>query len=107
MTESYPTLATHAHRVYGFRFSELTRCKPTAPNFSWRSLIPSPPAARKQTKKSEEDAHYDQMRWGFIGLAVGSLAAYIVVVGGSQFLAIKALVEKQEAEGMKSGENES
>lgn len=47
------------------------------------------------------------MRWGFIGLAVGSLAAYIVVVGGSQFLAIKALVEKQEAEGMKSGENES
>jgi sorting and assembly machinery component 37 len=66
--------------------------------FSWRSLIPSPPTARKQPKKTEEDIHYDRMRWGFIGLAVGSLAAYIVVVGGSRLLAIKAALEKAEGD---------
>jgi sorting and assembly machinery component 37 len=61
-------------------------------------LIPSPPTARKQPKKTEEDIHYDRMRWGFIGLAVGSLAAYIVVVGGSRLLAIKAALEKAEGD---------
>ena len=40
------------------------------------------------------------MRWGFYALALGSLAAYLVVVGGSKFKEISARVAKdlEEAE---------
>jgi hypothetical protein len=47
------------------------------------------------------------MRWGFYGLAIGSVAAYLVVVGGSnlKFGKISAIVAKEEKE-EKEGEEE-
>ena len=30
--------------------------------------------------KTDEDRHVDRMRWGFIGLVIGSLCAYYAVV---------------------------
>jgi hypothetical protein len=34
-------------------------------------------------EKSDEDKHVDKMRWGFVGLVLGSLCAYVAVVGFS------------------------
>lgn len=93
---SYPTLSAHARRVYAQALGSGSPARSALiPRFSWSSLIPWPPATKKQIKKSPEDMHYDRMRWGFYGLAIGSLAAYMVVVGGSKFKEISAIVAKR------------
>jgi len=96
VNDSYPTLSSHARRIYAQALesgSEPARST-IIPSFSWSSLIPWPPTAKKQIQKSPEDVHFDRMRWGFYGLAMGSLAAYLVVVGGSKYKEISARVAK-------------
>jgi len=80
--DSYPTLASHARRVHSYAFGPLGSAVPLhvfpAEGFSWRSFLPSPPATRRPTKQTDEDFHFMRMRWGFYGVALGSLAVYIV-----------------------------
>jgi sorting and assembly machinery component 37 len=82
VSDSYPTLSSHARRVYVQALSSGSPARSPPPSFSWGSLLPWPSTTKKQVKKSAEDVHYDRMRWRFYGLAIGSLAAYLVVVGG-------------------------
>lgn len=96
VNDSYPTLSSHARRIYAQALDsgpEPAR-SPIILSFSWSSLIPWPPTTKKQIQKSPEDVQYDRMRWGFYGLVMGSLAAYLVVVGGSKYKEISARVAK-------------
>jgi len=99
LIDSYPALSSHARRVYAhaMRSGSPTRSTQNL-NFSWSSLIPWPPVTKKQAEKSSEDVHYDRMRWGFYGLAIGSVAAYLAVVGGSKFEEILAIVARASEE---------
>lgn len=80
--DSFPTLALHAQRIYertlgpshpvaGTKYDAISVEMPT----SWK--IPE----CKPKIKSLEDIYYDRMRWAFFGLSIGSLVAYLVVVG--------------------------
>ncbi|TFK42429.1 outer mitochondrial membrane transport complex protein-domain-containing protein [Crucibulum laeve] len=81
VTGSYPNLVAHAQRVHGRTFHETFTPIPLAPQHSSLvSLIPSW-RRRNSTSLSEEDARYTRMRWGFYGLAIGGLVAFIAVMG--------------------------
>ncbi|KAF8911986.1 Tom37 C-terminal domain-containing protein [Gymnopilus junonius] len=83
ITTSYPSLASHSQRIYDLAFQSV-KATPVAtpkPPSLW-SLIPSWPKRQSVRKPvGKEDVYYDRMTWGFIGLALGSLAAYLFVVG--------------------------
>jgi sorting and assembly machinery component 37 len=84
VNNSYPALASYAQRIYGQAFEEgRSPVQFTSPSSSslW-GLIPSWPKAPNQSwkPKSPEDIYYNRMSWGFVGLAIGSLLAYLEIV---------------------------
>ena len=84
INNSYPTLASHAQRVYAQAFEERrSHIQFASPYSSLWALLPSWPKGPFHSRKSpnEEDVYYSRMSWGFVGLAIGSLTAYFVVVG--------------------------
>lgn len=85
VNNSYPALASYAQRIYGRAFEEgRPPVQSTSPSSSLWALIPSWPKAPDQIwkSKSQEDIYYNRMSWGFVGLAIGSLTAYLVAVVG-------------------------
>jgi sorting and assembly machinery component 37 len=93
--DSFPTLALHAQRIYertigpshpvaGTKYGAISVGMPTS--------LKVPECKRKI--KSPEDIYYDRMRWAFFGLSIGSLAAYLVVVGAPVLKQLK-LVQAQ------------
>lgn len=81
--DSYSTLVSHAHRVYA-AFESSSSLIPTSlpPPFSFRTLISWPATRPKQSRAtSDEDVHFARMRWGFTGLAIGCVTAYLAIVG--------------------------
>jgi sorting and assembly machinery component 37 len=86
VNNSYPALISYAQRVYDQAFEEgRSPIQITSPSFSFSSLIPSWPTNKAPDlsgkSKSQEDISFNLMSWGFIGLAIGSLTAYLVVFG--------------------------
>ena len=84
VNNSYPALVSYAQQIYGQAFTK--ECSPlefTSPSSSLWTLIPSWPKAPDHSREpqSQEDIYYNRMSWGFIGLAIGSLTAYLMVVG--------------------------
>jgi len=84
INNSYPSLVSYAQRIYA-QASEEGRApiQLTSSSSSLWSLIPSWPKASVHSRKfkSEEDVYHNRMSWGFVGLAIGSITAYLVVVG--------------------------
>ncbi|KAG6814531.1 hypothetical protein H0H92_000057 [Tricholoma furcatifolium] len=77
--DSYPSLILHARRVFGdIMESQDSQLQIScAPKFVWRSLFPWPPP-RWGKRESEEEIQYRRMRWGFYGVALGTMAAYML-----------------------------
>jgi len=86
LSQSYPSLVSLSRRVYSAAFESSNSDITFAPTTTslW-ALFPSWPEKRPSTSKESpnntEDLHYTHMRWGFLGLVLGSLAAYLVLVG--------------------------
>ncbi|KAF4615516.1 hypothetical protein D9613_002752 [Agrocybe pediades] len=85
LIQSYPSLVALSRRVHAVAFESGNPDIMLAPAASslW-ALLPSWPGRQKPAPKDSnapEDIHYTHMRWGFVGLAVGSLLAYLVLVG--------------------------
>lgn len=108
VSSSYAELRHHSRQVYAKIFESMdTSLRMSSPQiFKWRSLVPLFPSNRKKVEAtySEEDAQYTKMRWTFLGLALGGLSTYLVVVWGSLLATAQArmLAEHQhekEAEG--------
>ncbi|KAF8798160.1 hypothetical protein BYT27DRAFT_7265267 [Phlegmacium glaucopus] len=100
INNSYPNLISYAQRVYTQAFKEGHSPIQFAPSSSslW-SLIPSWPKAlvHSQKSKSQEDINYNRMSWSFIGLAIGSLAAYLVVAGSQTRKLLKRYSQEMDA----------
>ncbi len=82
VTETYPTLSLHAQTVFTAALGEgksLLHIPP--PSLSLWDVIPSWPKGHAlKDKPTLEEVKYRQMRWGFFGLALGSLIAYLSIV---------------------------
>lgn len=101
--EWYDTIADHAKRIRNIAFES------GKPTYSVRSsrgtfwdLLPSRHSAKVQTKGSKrapEDVEYEKLTWGFIGLALGSVVAYLAIMGSPvQIIVRKAEEEEGEEE---------
>lgn len=78
---SYPTLSTHANRIYDLAFdAESPKIELASTTFSFRALLPSLPTTTRHVLKKAEDVHFQRMRWAFFSLAAGTFAAYLAVV---------------------------
>jgi sorting and assembly machinery component 37 len=53
-------------------------------------------ARGKVQQRTQEDIQYERLSWGFIGLALGSVAAYIAVMGSPIRLSIQEVGELDE-----------
>jgi sorting and assembly machinery component 37 len=62
---------------------------------SWRSIKC---ARGKALQRTQEDIQYERLSWGFIGLAFGSIAAYIAIMGSPIPLSIEIVEEEEEEE---------
>ncbi|EAU88816.1 hypothetical protein CC1G_01189 [Coprinopsis cinerea okayama7 len=104
VTETYPALLAHSERV-----KHRVLPGPNNPPFTYETyrrslcsfLLPfwGRSAVKKDSTRKEktpEERQVDRMRWAFVGLALGSLAAYIAVVGQPFFQFV--LVKMQELE---------
>lgn len=82
VVETYPTLLSHAQTVFNAALGEgksLLRIPP--PSLSLWDIIPSWPKGHAAKKEStDEEIKYRQIRWGFFGLALGSLVAYLSII---------------------------
>lgn len=84
VSNSYPALVSYAQQIYSQAFKAgLPPIQITSPSSSLWALIPSWPKTPVHLlkPKSQEDIYYNRMSLGFVGLSIGSLAAYIAVVG--------------------------
>jgi len=105
LTTSYPALSSHAHRVYDgiFGSSHATLQIAPAQRLDWRSLIPSADrktgSGKKTEKELEEEMRDTRMRWGFFGLALGSLTVYLFVAFKHAVVLqqMKGVIEEEEA----------
>lgn len=107
VNNSYPALVSYAQRIYDRAFEEgHSPIQFTSPSSSLWSLIPSWPKASDPSRisKSQEDIYYNRMSLGFIGLAIGSLTAYLVVVGSQARKILKVLSEEMEEIDVSEGE---
>ena len=85
LSESYPTLVAHAKAVQSAAFPDPQSFPPTVPldlSTSLRSLLPVPRlrfwSSRKQKEElTEAERKFRRARWGWIGLAVASVAFYV------------------------------
>ncbi|TFK76339.1 hypothetical protein BDN72DRAFT_808740 [Pluteus cervinus] len=80
---SYPSLVAHAQRVYGAAMSTpLPVSTPVPSGYNLWSLVPKFPIGNKsRPARNQEDVQFDRIRWGFFGLAIGSVVAYFATVG--------------------------
>ena len=85
LSESFPTLVAHAKAVQSAAFPEPSTLPPAVPldlSLSLRSLLPLPTLRNWSSSKSqkveltEEERRFRRARWGWIGLAVASVAFY-------------------------------
>ncbi|KAF9475862.1 hypothetical protein BDN70DRAFT_953795 [Pholiota conissans] len=98
VTETYPTLLAHARRVFDEAFGQgrLTVATISVSSSFW-NVIPSwPKTGHNKKYSSPEDIKDAQLRWGFLGLVLGSFVAYLVVVVPKYIQWVP--VEKLEAE---------
>lgn len=80
--DCFPTLALHAQRIYERAVGPshpVAGTKHDTISFEIPTSSKAPESKRKI--KSPEDIYHDRMRWAFFGLSIGSLVAYLVVVG--------------------------
>jgi len=99
INNSYPALVSYAQRIYTQAFEEgRSPIQFTSSSSSLWALIPSWPKApvHSRKSKSQEDINYNRMTWGFVGLAIGSLAAYLVVVGSQTRKVLKRHTEEMD-----------
>ncbi|KAI0079871.1 hypothetical protein K474DRAFT_1591051 [Panus rudis PR-1116 ss-1] len=97
LTESYPTLLSHADLVYSSTFPSPDSFPPTVQSSSTPSLlslIPRPygvsPIGRTHSLKkppSPEEKKFALIRWGFLGASVLTLGLYLHWVGFVPFIA--------------------
>jgi len=94
INNSYPALVSYARRIFDQAFKEgHSSIQFISSSSSLWALIPPWPKAPVHSKpKSQEDIDYSRLSWGFLGLAIGSLVAYLVVVGSQ----IKIVWEEQD-----------
>lgn len=86
LSESYPTLIAHAKAVQSAAFPDPQSFPPAVPldlSVSLKLLLPTPTlrfwASRRQKKElTEEERRFRRARWGWIGLALASVACYAV-----------------------------
>lgn len=98
ITGSYPSLASHARRIYdmAFKSGKATPVVTPKPPSFW-SLLPSWPKRQSVRKPAgKEDVYFNRMTWGFVGLALGSLAAYLFVVGRNMQIRFVVVEEGEE-----------
>lgn len=91
ITTSYPNLVLHAQhvqeRILG---SNTLPLKVERHGFSLWSLLPSSPfsfkpvSSPRSADRTDEEKHIDRMRWGFVGLVVGVVCAYMAVLAPSR-----------------------
>jgi len=89
LTESYPALVAHADAVKSFAFPDAASHPPIIQSdlrLSLKSLVafPSFPAPKRHAPSPEgdaEDRKYRLMRWGWIGMSVLAVVAYIQWTG--------------------------
>ena len=85
LSESYPSLVAHAKAVQSAAFPDPQSFPPTVPldpSVSLRSLLPVPTLRLWSSKKQKEELteaekKFRRARWGWIGLAVASVAFYV------------------------------
>lgn len=92
VTESYPKLVAHAIRVRTQLMTTLPHSshQSTPTSFSLSSLLPRLQITRRGADTtSKEDVQFARIRWGFFGLALGSVFAYFAVVGSPIRIIVK------------------
>lgn len=100
--EWYDTLADHAKRIRDIVFGSDQRKIPVHISRSslW-DLIPSRQVIKvvqtKDSGRTPEDAEYEKLTWGFIGLALGSVVAYFAIMG-SPIRVVRVVQEDEEDE---------
>jgi sorting and assembly machinery component 37 len=101
--EWYDTLADHAKGIQTIAFES------GEPKISARSsrgsiwdLIPSRRVLKmsqaKGSERTSEDAEYEKLTWGFVGLALGSVVAYFTIMGSPIHIVIGRTVEEEDEE---------
>ena len=83
LVDSYPTLATHARLMFSQTLEATAAAIPktAARKLTWKDVLPSTWWGRQRHAKSEDEMRFDRIRWSFYGVALGCIAAYIVIVG--------------------------
>lgn len=91
ITTSYQSLVAHAHHVQERILGSGTLpLKIESQSLSLWSVFPSAPfnsrafSSRRVSGKTDEERHMDRMRWGFVGLVVGVVCAYVAVLAPSR-----------------------
>ena len=95
LVNSYPALVSYAQRIYNQAFEEGHCPIQLSSASSLWSLIPSWPKASGNSQ-SQDDNYFNRMSWGFISLAIGSLTAYLVVMGNQSYQTRKAAFRGME-----------
>ena len=105
VTTSYPNLMAHAQhvedRILG---SNTLPLRTERHSYSLWSLFPSTLFSFKTARrprvadKSDEERHIGHMRWGFGGLVVGVVCAYMAVLAPSQLALATRVMERRRLE---------
>ncbi|KAK2466795.1 hypothetical protein APHAL10511_001053 [Amanita phalloides] len=78
LLESYPSLVTHARLLFS-QTLRTTITRTASQRLTWSDMLPAVFRRRERAAKSAEDIRYDRIRWGFFGLVVGCMVAYLAV----------------------------
>ncbi|KAM6500393.1 hypothetical protein JOM56_003407 [Amanita muscaria] len=111
LLDSYPSLVTHARLIFSqtLAASAPAMSKVPAPISTWRDVLPSMPWSRTSRTRSEDEIRFDKLRWSFFGLVVGSMVAYLSVVGRNVKIRIvraEDVAEEEEDEELEEGDGE-
>lgn len=85
LSESYPTLVAHAKAVQSAAFPDPQLFPPAVPldlSVSLKSFLPVPrlrfrSSGKQREELTEAERKFRRARWGWIGLAVASVAFYV------------------------------
>lgn len=113
LSECFPTLVAHAKAVHSAAFPEPQSFPPTVPldlSVSLKLLLPTPTlrfwASRQQRKElTEEERRFRRARWGWIGLALTSVAFYVAFLRPTIVFVVRDEPDAGEAESEDTGEN--
>jgi len=104
---SYPFLESHSQRVYGLMFDQ--NSEPLhfdlLKTSIWGTLVPWSWRPRRVEKATQEDIQFAKMRWGFLGLTLGTLATYWVIVYNQVIAQQEALHNEPGEEGVDEGQS--